>query len=177
MSKKFLVAFGLILASVACSGNTAAPASRATPHVPFVHTPPVHPNSPLVGTYTTTITKRDGIFLVDFPAVSVQGDMGSLPIGNWMVEFRSDGYYTALGENSYSPAQYAGLGQYTVSGNHLTVSDVKCEEFDGHEGATATYAWELRGQVLTLKVVGADLCPTRELLFTSHPLHKQEGIG
>ncbi len=81
---------------------------------------------------------------------------------------------TALGNNSNASEQYAGLGQYTVTANQLTVSDAKCWEFNGPEARTATYGWRPEERRLTLKAVGGDLCSARRLLFTRHTLVKQD---
>lgn len=107
------------------------------------------------------------------PAVIVLDSVGSLAVGDWVIEFRNDGYFTAQGPNSNSSAQYAGLGQYSLTGDLLTISDAKCWEFDGPEARTITYKWSLQGQQLLLKEVGHDLCGPRKLLLTSHPLMKQ----
>ena len=174
MNKKILVWLGFVVSLVvACSGNTVSPPSRSAAPALFVHTPPAHVTSPLVGTYTTTITEQDGIFMVIAPAMTTKGNEGTVALGTWLIEFDSDGYYTALGNNSSTSEQYVGLGQYTVTANQLMVSDAKCWEFNGPKARTAMYSWTLEGRMLKLKVVGGDLCPAGKLLFTSHPLVKQ----
>jgi len=45
-----------------------------------------------VGTYTTTITKQDGIFMVSAPAVTTKGSERTVVLGTWLFEFSSDGY-------------------------------------------------------------------------------------
>jgi len=175
MGKKLLIEIGFMVLSclvVACGGNAVAPPVRSATTALFVQTQPAHVNSPLVGSFTTTITKQDGLVMVTSPAVTVPGSDGTVAVGSWLIEFGPDGYYTALGDNSNSPFQYVCLGQYTVTGNQLTVSDAKCCEFNGPAARTATYSWTLEGNVLTLKVVGRDLCSARRLLFTSHALKK-----
>lgn len=111
--------------------------------------------------------------MVIAPAMTTKGNEGTVALGTWLIEFDSDGYYTALGNNSSTSEQYVGLGQYTVTANQLMVSDAKCWEFNGPKARTAMYSWTLEGRMLKLKVVGGDLCPAGKLLFTSHPLVKQ----
>jgi len=176
MGKRILIQFSIVMLAglvVACGGNAVSQPVRSVTPAVFVHTPPARVNSPLVGNYSTTITKQDGVFLVTSPAVTVPGSEGTVAVGFWLIEFGADGYYAALGNNSGSPDQYAGLGQYTVMGNQLTISDAKCWEFNGPEARIATYSWSLVGRVLTLKVVGGDLCSARKLLFTRHALMRQ----
>ena len=157
---------------VGCGNGT--PSQNKTATVPLgVWTPPSHVESPLVGSYTTTITKKDGTFMGISPAVIVPNSVGSVALGEWVIEFRNDGYFTAQGPNSNSSAQYAGLGQYFVIGDLLTISDSKCWEFNGTQARTATYQWTLTGEQLLLKDVRTDLCSARKLLFTSHSFRKQ----
>ncbi len=175
MDKIQLIISGIILLVIlaACSGGTTLTPHTSTTLPGMVQTPPVHVKSPLVGSYTTTITKKDGTFMGISPAVIIPSDVGSVALGDWLIEFNSDGYYTAQGPNSNASAQYAGLGQYAVAADLLTISDAKCWEFNGPQARTATYRWTLQRQLLLLKVVGVDLCSARKLLLTSHALGKQ----
>jgi hypothetical protein len=72
MKKRILIELGIVLLTslvVACSGNSVSPpATSATPAI-YVLTPPARVSSPLVGSYKTTITKQDGLFLISSPAV------------------------------------------------------------------------------------------------------------
>lgn len=158
---------------LAACGNTPTTPPQSNHPAIWVHTPPPHTNSALVGTYTTTITKQDGIALLSLPAVTFKDDAGTLGLGLWIIQFRNDGYFTAESSYNNGPDVYVGFGQYVVTGNTLTVSDAKCWEFDGPRGQTAMYMWLLQGQKLILQVVGQDLCGTRKGLFTSHPLIRQ----
>jgi hypothetical protein len=174
MSQKKSIIFGILflVILVGCDNGTTSPNNTATiPH--GVWTPPARVDSPLVGSYTTTITKQDGTFMGDAPAVIIPSSVGSVALGDWVIEFRNDGYFTAQGPNSNSSAQYAGMGQYKVTDNLLTISDSKCWEFNGIQARTATYKWILYGQQLLLKEAEPDLCGARKLLFTSHSLMKQ----
>ena len=119
------------------------------------------------------ITKKDGTFMGVSPAVVIPDSVGSVALGDWVIDFRKDGYFNAQGPNSNSSAQYAGLGQYSVAGEMLTISDAKCWEFNGNNARTAIYKWILQGQQLLLKEADPDLCGPRKLLLTSHSLRKQ----
>jgi hypothetical protein len=172
--KKFIISAFLLLGILAaCSGGTTTTPSTARTVPKPVHAPPVPVKSPLVGSYTTIITQKDGTLMITSPAVIAPGSAGSVALGGWLIAFNSDGYYTAQGPNSNASDQYAGLGQYTVTANLLSISDAKCWEFDGPQARTATYRWTLQGQMLRLNVVGNDLCSARSILLTSHPLRRE----
>jgi hypothetical protein len=174
MGKKKMIFCGILflVLLVGCGNDTIAPNNTASvPH--GVWTPPSHIVSPLVGSYITTITKKDGTFMGDSPAVVIPDSVGSVALGDWVIEFRNDGYFTSRRPNSNSSAQYAGLGQYSVAGDLLTISDAKCWEFNGNQARTATYTWILQGQQLLLKEADPDLCGPRKLLLTSHSFRKQ----
>lgn len=164
----------LLLTSVlaACAGSVAPPAHRAATPAARGYTPPTpaHVASPPAGDYTTTIMKRDGTYVIGAPAVVAPASVGSLSLGVWIISFGNDGYFTAGGPTSNTSSEYAGLGQYSVSGDLLTVSDVKCWEFNGPQAYTATYRWRFQGNALWLSPVGVELCSIRKILLTSHPL-------
>ena len=178
MHRNMLLICGLLLLVVlsACSGNTTvAPHQQRTPAPAGYVLPPIpaHVGPPFAGDYLTVITKQDATWVMDAPAVIVPTAVGSLSLGEWLISFRNDGYFTAQGPNSNFSAQYEGLGQYKVKGDLMTVQDAKCWEFDGFQAYSATYRWSLQGRILHLTAVGKDLCPIRGVLLTSHSMSKQ----
>ena len=176
MNKTMRLLLFLILLSIfaaGCGSSTGPVAPPATPNY-TVHTPPPATHSALVGTYTTTITKKDGKYAQLFNDIEFPDDPGTVGLGTWTLEFRSDGYFTATTAYTYGPAAYVGFGQYEVSGDQLVVSDAKCHEFDGAQAQTAAYTWHLQGDLLQLQAVnGIDFCAARKLLFTAHPWTRQ----
>jgi hypothetical protein len=166
----------LLVILTACNGNTpTAPAALTSPtSVGYVFPPaPTHVNAPFVGDYSTIITTKDATPVTGAQAIVVPTAVGSLSTGRWVISFHANGYFVALGPNSNTSAQYAGLGQYKVKGDLLTIQDVKCWEFNGIGAYTATYRWTLQGQTLLLQVVGKENCPIRAVLLTSHHLTRQ----
>lgn len=181
MGKKFLVGLIIIVLlslEVACSGPTASSHPRtatATPAI-YVHTPPPHTDSPLVGVYTTTITRRDLVSHPEF--MEPQPPRGGMNIlGTWKLYLKSDGNYIALNGNYWSGEQYVGTGFYTVTQNHLNIlTDAKCLEFYvpfiGPSAESAMYTWSLQKNILKLQAI-RDLCPVRNMVFTLHPWVKE----
>jgi hypothetical protein len=151
--RRFLTAtVGLLmfisLVLVACGGSqtTSSPTPTATP-------PPtpasVEITSPIVGTYTVTITQAEA------------GTIASP--GNWTLTFMRDGTYAVLLEGAPDAE-----GSYSVKQNQLTLmKDVNCSY-----AGTGTYTWALQGNKLTLKAA-VDTCSPRKLVFTIHPWVKQ----
>lgn len=125
-------------------------------------------SSPLIGTYTTTITQKD-INAVDLTRNALTGS--DVQPGSWLLTFRNDGYYTAFGGNYPLGISYIGAGPYIVAQNKLTLVDGKCEEFYS-EGRIGVYSWSLKGKWLLLKMI-ADTCTARVLVMTSHPWQRQ----
>lgn len=167
-NRRFLTAtVGLLmllsLVLVACGGSqtTSSPTPTATPTSTPTPTPTsVVITSPIIGTYTVTITQAD------IP----QGSL-ALP-GHWTITFMSDGTYAVLLEGAPHSE-----GSYSVKQNQFTlIKDVRCTEFGQSEGipdaGTGTYIWALQGNKLTLKAV-VDTCSPRKLVFTTHPWVKQ----
>jgi hypothetical protein len=166
----------LLGALVACGGGSTPPARQQTAlSAPADGPTPSRVSSAPAGDYATTITTRDGTVVSGVSAIVAPDSTGSLSLGFWLISFRNDGYFTAQGPNSNTSEQYEGLGQYRVAGDLLTVSDVKCWEFNGPQAYTATYRWQLQGKTLLLSVVGREICTIRKILLTSHPLILQQG--
>lgn len=157
----------------ACGGTTTQSPSHPTlaTQVGYVHTPPPHTDSPLVGIYTTTITPHD---LTSHPELmSPQGPGGINIVGTWTLVYKHNGSYTALNGNYTSGEQYIGSGFYSVTSNRLTIlSDSKCLEFyvplHGPEAEVGMFIWSLQGKILKLQAI-QDLCAVRNVLFTTHP--------
>ena len=147
----------LILANLlaACSGTSSilTASARAT----MAASLPRAPVTPLVGVYTTTITKDD--------VASSHGPNGE--VGTWLITFQVGGTYVGL-VGSDAPI----MGQYTMTQDQVVLKNLTCLQSAGPGAETGTYTWTLKGNMLTLKVV-SDLCPYRKLVATAHPLLKR----
>lgn len=174
MGKKILIGFAVIafLSLLGACGDTAPRHSSPMTQAVYVHTPPPHTDSPIVGIYTTTITSQD---LVSYPELRTQSKIGGGTdiVGSWILTFESDGSYTALNGDYRSGEQYIGAGFFSVTHNHLTIlSDSKCLEFyvplHGLEAEIGMFTWSLNGKKLELQAI-QDLCTVRNVLFTTHP--------
>ncbi len=154
----------LLASLVGCSYTTTSPALSANQVTP-VNTPTTAPiSSPLVGTYTTTITRQDLIPLYGPNPVLF---FTAAP-GSWTLVYRSDGYYTVETNNHPNGVSYVGQGPYTLTANRLTMKDGPCLELYGHKGQIGTDTWSLQGTKLVIKAL-QDFCPPRRLVLTSHP--------
>ena len=118
---------------------------------------PRAPVTPLVGVYTTTITKSD---------VASSRELSS-EIGTWLITFQVSGTYVALLGND-PPI----MGQYTMTQDRVMLKNPACIQSAGPSAETGTYTWTLKKNMLTLKEV-SDLCPYRKLVATAHPLLKR----
>ena len=147
----------LILANLlaACSGtsSTLTASARAT----MAASLPRAPVTPLVGVYTTTITKDD---------VASSHELNN-KVGSWLITFQVGGTYVGL-VGYDAPI----MGQYTMRQDQVVLKNLICLQGAGPGAETGTYTWTLKGNMLTLKVV-SDLCPYRKLVATAHPLLKR----
>lgn len=157
MKRVLLLFCVLILANLlaACSGtsSTLTASARAT----MTASLPRAPVTPLVGVYTTTITKDD---------VASSHGLNS-EVGIWLITFQVGGTYVGF-VGSEAPI----MGQYTMKQDQVILKNLTCLQSAGPSAETGTYAWTLKGNMLTLKVV-SDLCPYRKLVATAHPLLKR----
>jgi len=155
----------LLLVSLlaACGGGAASPpASSPTKTVPVSTPTPTREviTSPIVGSYSTTITKQDIASMPD----------RKIDVGTYMVSFIDDGSFsvTEFGPNSGSED-----GSYQVSQGVLTIMDATYSSCaDQWHAPTGTYSWVLKGNMLILQAKD-DGCLDRKILLTAHPLLRQ----
>jgi len=144
----------------ACGGTASTPAAPPT-KTTTVSTPTPKTEvitSPIVGTYTTTITQAD---------VASMPDLKS-NVGDWTITLRNDGTYTATLKGG--PSLNA---QYNVTQDQVMFSNAAvCVQYFGPDAATGTYAWTLNGKQLIMKAI-QDKCSFRKLVHTAHPWIKQ----
>ena len=168
--------FGLLLVIVLAGCQQAAPlpASVQATATPVTPTPDI--SSPLIGTYTTTITGQD---IVDHPELDTgdqKGNAGGMALrGIWTLIYRSDGIWIAQDNNEYG-RQYIGTGHFSVSDHQvMLLTDSKCLEYYvpyyGVGAQFATYTWQLNGTTLTLRTA-SDLCTPRHIVLASHPWNR-----
>ena len=174
MKRKFcLLVLALPFIFLSACANTATNPATPTPTSVATHmitpTPTSTPvSSPILGVYTSTITRKD----IDSTDLTRNAAAGSdVQPGTWVLTFRSDGYYTAFGGIYPYGTSYIGAGPYILAQNQLTLVDGKCQEFY-FDGRVGTYSWSLQGNALILKMVG-DTCTARILVMTSHPWIRQ----
>lgn len=167
-SYSFFLAFLLLMSLLAACGNgsaTAQPVSSPTKTV-SVSTPlPTKEviTSPIVGTYTITITQKD---------VAANPDLASdLGTHTWVL--KDDGtYFWKL----HTPAN-SNLGSFNIDGTYqiaqdeVSMKDALCANYLNAPGA-GTYTWQRKGNTLILQVKSDD-CVDRKLVLTMHPLVKQ----
>jgi len=164
--RRFLTAFvGLLIlipfVLVGCGGNqtTSSPTPTATP-TPTPTPTSVVITSPIVGTYTVTITQQDVASMPDL----------AVAVGHWTLTLRNDGVHV------FSNADDGDLvhGTYQVSPGQVSFTDLMvCAESYGSDAATGTYSWTLQGKTLILRAK-VDSCPNRKLVLTTHPWVKQD---
>ncbi|HJT58842.1 MAG TPA: hypothetical protein VJ761_20195 [Ktedonobacteraceae bacterium] len=130
-------------------------------------------NSPLVGTYTTTITAKDVAGHREFDNTSLPPSSTTMYLpGLWVLTFRNDGIWIAQGSTNLNN-QYIGTGRYQVTASQVTlVTDSKCLEYYvpyyGASAQSATYTWSIHGGRLLLQTA-QDLCAPRKIVLSSHP--------
>ena len=142
-----------LLASCSSTSSTLTASARAT----MAASLPRAPVTPLVGVYTTTITKHD---------IASSQELNN-EVGTWLITFQVSGMYVGLLGND-PPI----MGQYTMTQDQVILKNLACIQSAGPAAETGTYTWTLKGNMLTLKVV-SDLCPYRKLVATAHPLLKR----
>jgi len=147
----------LILANLLASCGGTSSTSTASAGATIAASLPRAPVTPLVGVYTTTITKDD--------VASSHGLNNE--VGTWLITFQVGGTYVGL-VGSDTPI----MGQYTMRQDQVVLKNLACLQSSGPGAEAGTYTWTLKGKMLTLKVV-SDLCPYRKLLATAHPLLKR----
>ena len=153
----------LLLVSLlaACGGGAAStPAASPTKAVPVSTPTPTREviASPIVGTYSTTITKQD--------AASMHAS--SLDIGLHTWSFNDDGTFSW---REFGPNGGTSTGRYQVSQAALSVTDSSyCA--NAFNAPTGTYSWVLKGNMLILQVKD-DACLDRQFVLTAHPLLRQ----
>ena len=152
----------------ACSGAASSPASSGLSISPTATPTTSVVNSPLAGTYTTTITPRDVAGQLEFDNQSSPTNTSMYLPGPWVLTFRHDGVWIAQANTDLNN-QYIGTGSYQVTGSQVTlVTDSKCLEYYGPEAQSATYAWHLHGTTLVI-LTASDLCAPRKIVLSSHP--------
>jgi hypothetical protein len=142
-----------LLGSCSSTSSTLTTSARAT----MAASLPRAPVTPLVGVYATTITKDD--------VASSHGLNNE--VGTWLITFQVGGTYVGL--LGYDAPI---MGQYTMTQDRVILKNLTCLQSAGPGAETGIYAWTLKGNMLTLKVV-SDLCPYRKLVATAHPLLKR----
>ena len=152
----------LLLVSLlaACGGGAAStPTSSPTKTVPVSTPTPTREviSSPIVGTYDTTITKKD--------VASMPGR--SFDIGPYTWSFNDNG---TTSWTQYGPNAGSENGQYQVSQGALSLTDPYCNS--AWSAPTGTYSWVLKGNLLILQAKD-DGCWDRKIVLTAHPLLRQ----
>jgi hypothetical protein len=153
----------LLLVSLlaACGGSAAsAPASSPTKTVPVSTPTPTREviTSPIVGIYSTTITKQD--------IASMHAS--TLDIGDHMWSFNDNSTYSW---QQFGPNGGTDRGTYQVSQGALSITDSSyCA--DQWNAPTGTYSWVLKGNMLILQAKD-DGCLDRKIVLTTHPLLRQ----
>ena len=152
----------LLLASLlaACGGGAASPPVSSPTKTGAVSTPtPTREviTSPIVGSYSTTITKQD--------IASMQSSI--LFIGPYTMSFNDDGTFDL---RSFGPNGGSDTGRYQVSQGELSLTDSICA--DQYNAPTGTYSWVLKGNTLILRAK-EDGCPDRKIPLITHPLLRQ----
>lgn len=153
----------LLVSLLAACGSSAAstPASSPTKTVPVSTPTPTREviTSPIVGTYSTTITKQDIASMPD----------RRFDIGPYTWSFNDNGTYSwaQFGPNGGSPE----TGPYQVLQGTLSImgSSYCASEFNAPGG---TYSWVLKGNMLILQAKD-DGCWDRKISLTAHPLLRQ----
>jgi hypothetical protein len=156
----------LLLVSLltACSSGAAAtPASSPTKTVPVIAPTPTREliTSPIVGTYSATITKQDVAKMPD----------RSINLGTHKWSFNDNGTYNWIfnGPNTNGNGVDA-TGQYQVSQGELSLTDPVCASV--WNAPMGTYSWVLNGNMLILQAKD-DGCLDRQFVLTTHPLLRQ----
>ena len=168
-----LVLFLLTSLLAACSGATSVPASSHVNILPTATPTSFGVNSPLVGTYTTTITPKDVAGHREFDNTSLPPSSTTMYLpGLWVLTFRNDSIWIAQGSTNLNN-QYIGTGKYQVTPSQVTlVTDSKCLEYYvpyyGASAQSATYTWSIHGERLLLQTA-QDLCAPRKIVLSSHP--------
>jgi hypothetical protein len=163
MKRQPLLLGVLLLVSLlaACGGGTAStPASSPTKTVPVSTPTPTRVviTSPIVGTYSTTITNQD--------VASMHAS--SLDIGLHTWSFNDDGTYSW---RESGPNGGTNTGRYQVSQGALSITDsAYCA--DQFNAPTGTYNWVLKGNMLILQSKD-DACLDRKIVLMAHPLLRQ----
>ena len=142
----------LLLASLlaACGGGAASPpASSPTKTVPVSTPTPTREviTSPIVGSYSTTITKQDIASL----------HSSNLDIGDYTVSFNDNGTFNV---RQFGPNGGTVTGPYQVSQGELSLTGFNVSV--QYNAPTGTYSWVLRGNMLILHAK-EDGCPDRKI--------------
>jgi hypothetical protein len=177
MPKKshFLSLILLTVVLVAC--QQVIPTNRSVPVTAVPTSPAQNISSPLIGTYTTTITSRDVTGHPELDTGSQKGNAGGMALpGTWTLTYRSDSIWIAQADAEWG-RQYIGTGHYSITRNQVTfLTDSKCLEYYvpyyGPGAQSAIYSWQLRGETLVLQTAN-DLCLPRKIVLASHPWTRQ----
>jgi len=166
-----LVLFLLMSLLGACRGATSSPASSGFSRHPTATPTSFMMNSSLVGTYATTITRKDVVGHPEFYDPSFPSSTSMYLPGLWVLTFRNDGIWIAQASTDIN-RQYIGTGRYQVTPSQVTVvTDSKCLEYYvpyyGPQAQSATYTWRIRGKMLVLQTA-QDLCAPRKIVLSSH---------
>jgi hypothetical protein len=161
---RFFLCFVLLTGLLVACSSPLLPAMTATTTATAISTPTHQSSSssPIVGTYTMTITPKD-IASANNPRITFE-----VQPGGWNLVLRSDGYYTVT--TNYHPygMSYVGEGTYTIEANRMLMKDGNCWEYFGSKGRFGTYTWSFQGKRLVFAAV-VDQCLSRKLVFTLHP--------
>ena len=153
----------LLLVSLlaACGGGAASTPAPSPTKTVSVSTPtPTREviTSPIVGIYSTTITKQD--------IASMHAS--TLDIGDHMWSFNGNSTYSW---QQFGPNGGIDRGTYQVSQGALSITDSSyCA--DQWNAPTGTYSWVLKGNMLILQAKD-DGCLNRKIILTAHPLLRQ----
>lgn len=168
MKRHLLLLVVLLLACllVACSNGATVTSTTSSTKTVVVSTPtPTQEviTSPIVGTYTITITQKD---------VAAKPDLASdLGTHTWIL--KGDGtYFWKLRTPPNSTLGSFNIdGSYQVAQGEVSMKDALCANYLNAPGA-GTYMWQIKGNDLLLQVKSDD-CVDRKLVLTAHPLVKQ----
>jgi len=156
----FLGILLLVSLLAACGGGAVSPpASSPTKTVPLSTPTPTREviTSPIVGSYSTTITKQD--------IASMHAS--NLDIGDYTVSFNDNGTFNV---KQFGPNGGTATGPYQVSQGELSLTDSMCAS--AWNAPTGTYSWVLKGNMLILQAKD-DGCLDRKIALVAHPLLRQ----
>jgi hypothetical protein len=162
----YLISVLLVLTVLvtACGSTTAAnPTPSTTPttaaKIPSPTNTSVVISSPIVGTYSLTISLKD---------VTSKPELGP-HVGKWTLTLNNDGSDRLRHTDPITDALIEVVyGTYQLSPGQVSFTDDTCVQLYGPDAATGTYNWTLQGKTLILRTK-VEKCSIRQLVLTSHP--------